>query len=143
MNEDIGVTEVSRCSGHCCEKFVLRWNPEELAKVGKDFSEGHTTFGEDQKMDMVAEMVVPIEPEIKDGKPTGFYFYTCKNFDTATRNCTVYESRPPMCSRYPHYGDASRKCENPNCTYTCTIQACKGEKVLGKIETQPMPGGVN
>lgn len=31
-------------------------------------------------------------------------FYDCDFYDRATRSCTAYEQRPPMCSQYPWYG---------------------------------------
>lgn len=30
---------------------------------------------------------------------------TCDLYDPATRQCTAYEARPPVCSGYPYYSD--------------------------------------
>lgn len=40
-------------------------------------------------------------------------WFTCKHFDTETRNCTNYENRPNMCKNHPgHEG-----CNYKACTY--------------------------
>jgi Fe-S-cluster containining protein len=47
----------------------------------------------------------PIEAwrDLKDG--VSVTSARCDMFDPATRLCTAHESRPPICSRFPWYGD--------------------------------------
>ena len=40
--------------------------------------------------------------------------YGCRNFDPETRDCRIYETRPPMCRRYP-----AKPCKYEHCTKGC------------------------
>lgn len=35
---------------------------------------------------------------------------TCRHWDTSTRLCTAYETRPHMCREYPYYGECDYGC---------------------------------
>ena len=53
----------------------------------------------------------------RDGKWI-MYNYTCKHFDTETRNCKVYEQRPNMCRTCPsvcNYKGCTRKTTEVEC----------------------------
>lgn len=43
-----------------------------------------------------------------------WHYYSCRHFDG--KNCMAYESRPRMCSDYPHYGHGGA-CQYPRCTW--------------------------
>lgn len=85
----------SRCTGHCCRRFTidlgLLTHPEARVVEG----------------DYIRDMVVPLEPTEDDDDR---WYCTCRHFDG--RDCTAYESRPPMCKDYP-YG---RSCTYDGCT---------------------------
>lgn len=88
-----------RCTGHCCERFYLPWTPAELKRRAKDHPD-------DKQLNQVAEMVIFLEygtnkHSLRPGQHFGNW-YTCKNFDTKTRGCTIYETRPDMCREYPY-----------------------------------------
>lgn len=38
-------------------------------------------------------------------------YFTCKNWDPATRLCGIYETRPEMCRAYPEPGKVCGGCE--------------------------------
>lgn len=40
-----------------------------------------------------------------DDDGTSVLSVRCDMFDQGTRTCTAYNSRPPVCSRFPWYGD--------------------------------------
>lgn len=37
--------------------------------------------------------------------PAGQAFYECRWYDSASKECTNYENRPPLCVGYPWYGN--------------------------------------
>lgn len=111
----------TRCTDGCCRKFVLPFTPEELQEEARLEREERTRFGKD--ILIVAEMAIPLDrPEFcMDGvtpvdDAMARRFYTCKNFNTETNDCGIYETRPRMCRDYP-YGDS------------CRVQGCEWEEV--------------
>lgn len=44
---------------------------------------------------------------ILGGKPISDppMYYRCRNFDETTKECAIYDHRPPACSHYPWYGN--------------------------------------
>ncbi len=78
-----------------------------------------------QDIEVIATMAIhlgafranPVSPmdgegaEGDGGEP--MHFYTCRHFDPATSNCTIYASRPRMCIEYP-YG---RRCHYVDCAW--------------------------
>lgn len=109
-----------RCTGDCCALFYIPYSVEEI-------QEGAVTgrWGEDSAM--LADMLIPKDyvPERRDIELARWsgYTMTCKHFDGT--GCTVYESRPGMCRRYPNDG---------RCFYKgCTFDEVKGQLVKLRI----------
>lgn len=114
------MAETRRCTGHCCERFTLPFSPEEMReRYDEALAYAH---GEPPSRPMLIdiEVLYPMLIHLGEhgwspqtGEPfdpegiTTFHHYTCRNFDTETRNCRIYERRPEMCSLYP-YGQACR-----------------------------------
>lgn len=127
------VEDSSRCTGHCCEAFVLPVGPEELKDLYRAYKSGpRTSFtmaGEEyhqrliNDIDLIAPMVTYLglgtipNASIDPGRVGRImHTYTCKHFDRTTRNCTIYDIRPQMCRDYPSYGVGTR-CNYNACTW--------------------------
>src|SRR3954467_12700015 len=103
---------MDRCTGHCCERFYLPFNPVQLQdKALKN--------PDDKQLQQVAGMVTHLEtetvyhptlPKLKTGEKN---WYTCKNYIKETHSCGIYETRPNMCKEYP-YGSP---CQYKTCTW--------------------------
>ena len=92
------VSEQKRCTGHCCEMFVLPVSYE--AMQSKEWQEKSLDG------DILADMVIPLDVPASEG----FHYFTCRHFDGT--NCMNYENRPYTCHRYPE----NNKCSNAGCT---------------------------
>lgn len=95
-----------RCTGHCCEDFILPFSPSEL----------HTHTDGYRDADLIARMVLykgkyRAANRNFPGEAVAHH-YTCRYFDTVTRDCTIYEQRPTMCRDHPY--------EKP-----CTFKGCE------------------
>lgn len=86
---------MNKCNGSCCERFFISSSPAELNERA---SKNDPTV--DIDIQQIAAMVIPIEEAKGEGVPG--YWYTCKNWDTETRLCTIYETRPQMCRDFPY-----------------------------------------
>lgn len=53
----------------------------------------------------------------------------CINYDRETTRCLAYESRPPVCSQFPFYGDAEPDLSTP-LGNVCGYQAELGRTIL-------------
>lgn len=64
-------------------------------------------------------------------------YYRCRNFDVETKECAIYDRRPPACSEYPWYGDAPHPnmAIPPQCGYNIDVGREPVPVVLG-----PKPG---
>lgn len=64
----------------------------------------------------------------------GLFFYRCRNFEPFSRTCRIYDSRPPVCARYPWLlgFPVSGSPLPPTCSYRADI----GETV---VEIRPKP----
>lgn len=122
---------MSRCTGHCCKRFYLPLSPADLelaceaqrqkdagdtVELWRDFKgDQHGVVGMDGEIVQIAGMVELVDTIQKSAiTDSREHFYTCKNFDG--QNCTIYESRPPMCRNYPGYNGEGH-CNYPGCTY--------------------------
>lgn len=132
---------MSRCTGHCCKRFLLPYSMEELQRMRqsiidkKDFSlldNGEKRFNphNTEELMKVTGMVIflgksKLDP---DGNSTEkeCNYYTCKHFDEKSGNCMNYENRPRMCSDYP-YG---HKCLYKSCTLKTEVVEIDKEKIL-------------
>lgn len=93
-----------RCTGQCCHRFILSY-----ANTHEEV-DAYLRSGPPEDGVQIADMIVLVEV-IQNGTvlPMGRVaerddrgvLYTCKHFDTATRDCGIYETRPSMCRRYP------------------------------------------
>lgn len=104
-----------RCTGHCCEGFRVgagvperEWLPEDwrlfwLARA-KRLPDVLTP---DQKR-LYRMLIYQSENDKGDA------IYGCWNFDPETRDCRIYEDRPPMCRKYPEGA-----CGYTECTKGC------------------------
>lgn len=131
-----------RCTGHCCEAFTLPADPEELWRLYRHEQllkeqPGATRWQKITSMEVhevplrrIADidLIAPMAVYLGHGQPSDFnggcgsvnpggvgknHVYTCKHFDKATRNCTIYEYRPAMCRDYPY----QRSCEYAHCAW--------------------------
>lgn len=106
---------MSRCTGHCCRAFTLPFTPQGLAALVA--REAHLPKSEAREL---APMLVylgtfePQEAEARFGHCSSgeHHYWTCRNHDRVTGNCTIYETRPRMCIDYP-YG---KPCNYIECT---------------------------
>lgn len=87
----------TRCTGHCCKRFTLPYDPDELVDKKAIIRDGEQISG----------MAVHLESNDQG------HFYTCLNLQPGG-DCGVYEARPRMCRNFP-YGKA---CPFPDCTMT-------------------------
>lgn len=95
MNSNFG--SVEQCNGMCCARFPLGENHEEVMALLKS--------GSVQDGFKILDMITHIPPD--DQIP--YSTYTCRHWNTDSRRCVVYESRPFMCSDYP-YDTMCRHC---------------------------------
>lgn len=116
-----------RCTGKCCEMFHLPHSPLRIKAHARAITNKsgtayvyengkRTRVNQLQDGEMITSMVEFIESMPKDAdKPDGdmIYWYSCKNWDAKSGDCTVYETRPRMCRQYP-YGKA---CAYDGCTW--------------------------
>jgi len=80
------------CNGGCCVEFPI--GSDTYAEFLERARQPRNLTSE---LPQIAAMII----HIRDS-PRGSAIYNCRNFDPATRLCTAYEKRPPMCSTYPY-----------------------------------------
>lgn len=121
------MTEIQRCTGHCCKRFYLPHAPE----IFKQEYQKYLVWKKDpskpepiiKEIDIIGPMLVYIGEGSVDVETNDFtlgktddYFYTCKHHDSITGDCKNYENRPEMCYSYPYSGV---------CVYKgCTFKLC-------------------
>lgn len=149
-----------RCAGHCCQTFSLPYSPAELwasYRRWKDMKKAETSLhksGVSNKtlvfsdIHLIAPMVIylgyktiPYRTVRPVSKTEKNYYYTCKHFDKASKNCAIYEDRPLMCRSYP---DGSG-CNYAACTWEEKKEkpeSAKDRKARLKVLTDPGGGPV-
>lgn len=95
-----------RCTGHCCEDFILPYSPEELHTKMR----GHKDDPLIQRMVLYLGKYRAANQDFPGGAEG--HHYTCRYFDKKSRDCTIYEQRPDMCRDHPY--------EKP-----CTFKGCE------------------
>lgn len=124
----------SRCTGRCCLSFDLPMSPGTLRIMalaaqhgrGVESPDGYRTVirsssGYNIRVGSREEAIlIGTMTQFIGQASTGAHLYTCAHFDQASRNCTIYERRPRMCSDFP-YGR------------TCTFSDCEWDEVRGRI----------
>lgn len=106
---------MTRCTGHCCESFVLNVQPETLREWirSADWHQQPAEYRRD--VEFVADMVIE-HPPLQSGERS--LRFRCRHHDAATGDCTVYEQRPMMCRSFG--------CSTP-CTFVgCTLPQARG-----------------
>lgn len=80
----------------------MAYSPAALAALAEE-------FGAHSEQHQVANMLVSLGEDFvgpcrHSYGPTGArsYWYRCRNYDTESRLCTAYDSRPDMCRNYPY-----------------------------------------
>lgn len=143
------MTDCAKC-GDCCENIGTSWNLEYLKSSvdkwlkGPDPETDLDSFVEwmqesdswkDQPVDVAIRTrrnsilnyhfvrdywVSQLEEPREDGSDR----WTCLAFDTETRLCTAHDSRPPVCSGYPWYGQEPKKDTwlHPRCSFQADIK---------------------
>lgn len=121
----------TRCTGHCCKRFVLSVTYEELEQSAEAERAGATHWtdklGKERSLlaqgAQVFDMVIKLEQNENDKlhiSPEHMQRYSCKNLDT-DNNCTIYETRPNLCKTHGQ--------EDGSCTYAgCTLVPMKKVK---------------
>ena len=88
---------IKQCTGDCCREFPISgMTSTELTKAAE---RGYP------EILAIAAMVVPLN-KTKCGAP----LFTCRHWNTETKRCLIYNSRPLMCSDYPYRGGACETC---------------------------------
>lgn len=122
------------CRGVCCAAFPYTSTPEQLRERWADREPKNEREFDIRRDDlMISEMLVQLTPDeirergekfdlwgrfeslpvdLPEGTSNWGVFYTCKNWNEATRLCEAYEERPKMCAEYPY----TKKCEHA-CDY--------------------------
>lgn len=96
-----------RCTGHCCDAFFVDWlNVAAYAAMGDP--DAIQTKAMIRRL-LPGSFFAPTGLPIPENETR---IFTCTNLGP-DHNCTVYETRPAMCSRYPYGG----RCLYPGCTW--------------------------
>jgi Fe-S-cluster containining protein len=115
--------EINRCTGHCCKKFTLQHTPNKLKLLfigkGKANYDGGDHQFDSKKVQQIFLMVKFLgmqktDPATNDELINEVPVYSCRNFNTVTNNCDIYEHRPKICRDYPN----GIKCRYTGCTRT-------------------------
>lgn len=92
------------CPGNCCEDMRIG-----EGKTRADLEKNENWPEKDQVLEMLVE--VPGRDDL----------FNCKNFDTTTRLCTIYETRPRMCRDFPYGKPCDRGCGYKQDPLTATL----------------------
>ncbi len=121
--DEFEIKEISRCTGHCCDKLWLAdISPEELRRISKrsDGNEVVPKIWHFLRKGFYAPDTGKILPR-RFGRIRVVYHYFCDYWDANSRKCKNYENRPRVCRDYPFYGSSDLKCNFNNCTYKYKI----------------------
>jgi Fe-S-cluster containining protein len=94
---------VSRCTGHCCRRFYIKWDWLDY------MTHPESVLGEDERL--ILSMIVLQDWYVDEDGVLGGASFGCRNLG-ADGNCAIYEKRPLMCRNYP-YGN---ECKFAGCT---------------------------
>lgn len=83
---------MGKCSGDCCACFTLEEDVQLVIMNGQEPDD-----------ETIRAMLIPL----------GEGYFTCKHWDTETKLCGIYETRPEMCQTYP---EKDNPCDLPGCT---------------------------
>jgi Fe-S-cluster containining protein len=112
------------CNGSCCERFPL---PVSFQMLRRWAQEGIAVNGTLEETKMLVGMLIPLTKEaLLDGWKR-YFFYTCKNFNTQTRKCMVYDKRPSLCRTYPDDTLCSKTMQG-GCGMTCGTEVVEARR---------------
>ena len=125
----------ARCTGHCCQRFMLFFSPGEKAREWAD-----SLYPADQippyddtgnflrDLSFVLDMIRPLP--MSNGYTR---WWTCRHWDPESGDCTVYAARPAMCREHPYRGE---RCAFPGCTlhYDAAIAREWGDLANGAVQ---------
>jgi len=109
---------MTRCTGHCCRRFVLPLWPDSLRRAYEEWrAQAPPTVPPVADIHLIFPMVRymgPTETDPHDGHPLDAPMpsYTCVHL-TPGGDCGIHEHRPQMCRDFP-YGHT---CPCPGCTW--------------------------
>lgn len=83
-----------RCTGHCCRGFSLEHPKAAVEEEVRRIRAGEPLLLNIPQVETIAEMIIPL------GVFRGQELFTCKHL-SKEGNCTIYETRPPMCRNFP------------------------------------------
>jgi Fe-S-cluster containining protein len=85
-----------KCPGYCCSYPEIEVTPRDIERLAKHFGVGYKE---------AEERYTKYDPKEKAlllrHKKDKVFESTCMLFDQEKRRCTVYESRPGVCRKYP------------------------------------------
>ncbi len=128
------MTECNGC-GSCCDPVMLPYGKLEAVRWAMDPADRRWTLEDLTLMShkevkakdpefYAAVMDIDRKLSLNGDRP---FFFSCKNFDEQTRECRIYEKRPPACRDYPWRGKAPRKTPLPS---SCSFRADIGQPVI-------------
>jgi len=119
--------------GLCCRAFTLPYSPTRLKRLAALFS------GDRELQFMISSLIPlgrhrrnPVFPLIRNAGGARTHFYTCRNFDKQSGDCTVYKTRPGMCKRYPGLFQRCQYQEFYPCCCAASPNMNKGESIVVK-----------
>ena len=97
MGKDI----CNRC-GDCCDPVQTSWTKKQVREIKGTVPSREYILEHWHRISRGE--AIRRRPALKEiGR--GVYFYECDQFDPVARLCKDHENRPPICSRFPGYGD--------------------------------------
>ncbi len=118
--------------GLCCQKFILKYGPEELYNMlrWRKRADGTKVFVQDGRVMLEILRYIGYRPWTFAGyspewrerrsdkhKETKLHFYTCIRFDHKTGRCKHHDLRPHMCRIYNHgFCEHTHRCDSTDCS---------------------------
>lgn len=118
------MTECAGC-GDCCENLPMN-TPERADIYGKRMLASPVAAkvdGVTRKQWAWMAQLVPLGLIRITEKGEPRYRYDCPRFDKATRRCTDYANRSPVCNRYPHYDREPKPYDGGDMSPRCSFNA--------------------
>lgn len=133
--------QVTPCTGHCCRRFILPWNPSWLMRKARAGSirsadakwvkaRAHVFLGKlegPHQNEATFQHRPTLEPP--DLEPQLNYYYTC-HWLTEDGRCSHYDERPDFCREFPNGGT----CTTPGCTRRVVAVWVGGEDTKEQAE---------
>lgn len=135
---------MGRCTGHCCaafslpelifrkdlRKFIAFWScldymPDEVDQIRLTGQYPHISVVGTSMYDlaMIIDMIMPLD---LNDPPS---LFTCRHFNG--RNCTIYDDRPVMCSKY---GTSESPCDHYACENSDAVKCQSSTRIEDPFE---------